>query len=558
MRMSWYALVAVPLLVPLAVAKVPFSRTDLLTYWGFAVPKVFVLCALVAVSLGFWSLALLRGATPVRAVPGWQWLAAFLALVALSAVFGLSPSTALFGQPPLNLGLVTFVACAALLFLTVQWVTNVSRARELARSAAGGGALVGLVGVIQFLGVDPFFTNPQLSWMTHRGYSTVGNPDFTGTFLILPLTLAFALALSEKDALWRRVAWSCTLVAGCGLFVTLTRGAWLGGLIGIVLVGLTAKKAGLIGTRALRRVVLVGASVVALGAAIKWSWVLQRFTELGAGWQQAGGGRLVLWRDAFPVIAQHPLLGVGPGSYTLGWYRVASLAHLGLRTGATLGDPHNIVLALAANLGIPALLCAAGFVAVVQARAYRGFSDREGLTTSALVMWGWWSAVTALVAALLFSPGTVVATASLFLGLGAVASQSSRVVSGGRALRRAVGVGGLVLAFALFGLASTYLASDFALARSLRDPQRWSDRAVSWAPWDYEARYRRADRAAALAYGAMVAGEPGARALFVTADNLARRRRSLQPARDPRPLSSCEPSSRGGDSAWHSQRSKKP
>lgn len=65
--------------------------------------------------------------------------------------------------------------------------------------------------------------------------------------------------------------------------------------------------------------------------------------EIERAWDVGGSARGYLWSKAVDLIAQNPLLGVGPMHYA--WYPNQVAAH-----------PHNSVLQIAAEWGVPALL----------------------------------------------------------------------------------------------------------------------------------------------------------------------------------------------------------
>jgi O-antigen ligase len=63
-------------------------------------------------------------------------------------------------------------------------------------------------------------------------------------------------------------------------------------------------------------------------------------------------GRLSLWQSAFDMIKHHPLLGIGP-------------MHFAFNNSAIAAHPHNSVLQIAAEYGLPALLIACYLVATL-------------------------------------------------------------------------------------------------------------------------------------------------------------------------------------------------
>ena len=165
--------------------------------------------------------------------------------------------------------------------------------------------------------------------------------------------------------------------------------------------------------------------------------------------------RFVLWSRALALIAQHPLLGVGPQHF----------AHFGadLRTGA---HPHDWILQIAVEWGIPAWLCLAGILvigmrALLRAGGAVAAEDRrnQAMASGLLV------AVVAIVVDGLFSGVLVMPQSQLSIALvfGAAAGwvRSMGGVPARAPARATHTTVALVAAMAVCGLAFT-AAPDFA------------------------------------------------------------------------------------------------
>jgi hypothetical protein len=84
---------------------------------------------------------------------------------------------------------------------------------------------------------------------------------------------------------------------------------------------------------------------------------LQPFSAVSNAMQRTGAdptsGRTFLWRLALDLIAAHPWLGIGPHHF----------AHEGARLGFG-AHPHNFMFQIAAEWGVPALLCLLGAIGI--------------------------------------------------------------------------------------------------------------------------------------------------------------------------------------------------
>ncbi len=494
LALAWYAFLAIPAVVPLVLGKFPLSAGGPLTASGHIIPKFFALAMLTAISLAAWAVALLRAEIELRHV-GESWLVvAFLGLATASTAVALNRPTALFGEPTQMTGLLTFLLAGAIYFLATQLVTDARRMRTVAFAVLTGGAIVALVGALQFLGIDPLRTplDPSILWPINRAPSFIGNPDSAGTYLVFPLILAVALAFAEKNRQLRIAAGASSVVIAFALFVTLTRGAWIGAFIGLALFAVAFLRSGAKLPRALPAVTAFAVLAIAIAA---WDWgpeLVRRFRELLLG-RAAGGGRFILWDEAVRIVTAHPLLGVGPDSYRYGWYPIRSLDSVALQGSAMLtNDPHNFVLLLAATLGIPAALVAIALLGVVLVRSAPA-AFAKPMSSDRLIISGWWAALAGFAIALFFTFNTIPATLVLWLGLGTLTAARAKTVAVSRTTVLAFAAVTFVFSAAVAIVAPLSLASDFTTAQAkAQSSLALANQAVGLAPWNFDARVEQA------------------------------------------------------------------
>ena len=189
------------------------------------------------------------------------------------------------------------------------------------------------------------------------------------------LIIAIYAALAATRT-WTRLAAIAVLpLLLVALVAAGSRGPILAFLIGAVtLIALTAG-----GGRAGRRLLVVGAGLLA--AAIVVPLVLPGATVgrslsalLGGVNGLSSNGRSQLWAQAFTAFAQHPLLGIGSGGF--GAINPAE------------PYPHNILLEVAAELGVVGLLLLSGVIvsaAASLARAWRTTGERDKLDAAVVI-----------------------------------------------------------------------------------------------------------------------------------------------------------------------------
>jgi len=135
--------------------------------------------------------------------------------------------------------LLSFVDYALIYFLVLQFAHRPSRVLTLARTLFWSSVIVAGYGVLQFIGWDPA-TWGTLPFEATAAFSTYGNPDLLGGFLMFSVPIALGLALAEDKLVWRLVYWAGFGLNGLALIVAFTRGAWIGGVVGLLLVGVVA------------------------------------------------------------------------------------------------------------------------------------------------------------------------------------------------------------------------------------------------------------------------------------------------------------------------------
>jgi O-antigen ligase len=221
--------------------------------------------------------------------------------------------------------------------------------RPLTRVVAGVTGVVGVLAIIQKLGVDPFAG--YTGWARSEGaIGTFGNTNFTGGFLAIGLPVAVAVAWSERSR--RKLAWAIVAAAVGGLLASVSQGAWAAGLAGVaVLAGFHfsrhrfAKAAGF---------ALAGLIALTLVLSVIFA------ARLGVG---TGKVRQELWRAAAAMGAESPIVGHGPNAFGYKSALYRGPTSLLVRDGDLYADePHSVLMASWANTG---LLGLAGFLIAI-------------------------------------------------------------------------------------------------------------------------------------------------------------------------------------------------
>src|SRR5580704_11610537 len=100
--------------------------------------------------------------------------------------------------------------------------------------------------------------------------------------------------------------------------------------------------------------------------------ILSRFQSVGDETSLGGQSRVSIWRDALPLIKNHPWLGTGLGTFPIA-YTGGQTAFL----SQFVNHAHNDYLELASDLGIAAAFILFGSILFILARAIRSFLTGE-------------------------------------------------------------------------------------------------------------------------------------------------------------------------------------
>jgi O-antigen ligase len=317
-----------------------------------------------------------------QAVARPRWRAAgagalYVAAVAFAAAFAVDPALAAF-----ELWLL-----AQMLLLFVVW-TAASRDRSdvvfvvgvLLASVVLQGAVTVASGFTHVTfdagGVSNAVDESYRRGSVWRAGGTIGSPNAAAAFFAMLLPPAAALVLTQRRSWLTWLAAAALLAGAAGLIVTRSRGGMAATAVAlaIVLIVLYAERA--LTARTVRRLIL--GALVLLPLALPLLGSRLRVDD------DAAASRSPLNTIALRMIADHPLVGVGPNHFALALprYATAEFAREWLYT------VHNKYLLVASEAGLPALAAFLGFLAVALRRAVRAFRRNDGLAATLALGFG--------------------------------------------------------------------------------------------------------------------------------------------------------------------------
>jgi len=280
-------------------------------------------------------------------------LLAFITSQIVSTIFSIDKFTSIFGYPSrLNGGLLSQIAYFTI-FAGALINLNVQKAKKILLTIVIGALAVSLWGIPSHFGYDPsclIFSGKltSLCWQedfnpTLRIFSTLGQPNWLASYLVLiiPLTLTLSLSLTNKFK-------TPLLITTSILFTALVMTTSLSGILslGVSLAILLI----LIGTKKLKKNISslsTLAIIFAIVVVLFGSFLYQRFTEelftIRPNSNQAqnhkptpppeprgtpsGDIRLIVWQGANDAFSNKPIFGFGPETFAYSYSIFRPLAH---------------------------------------------------------------------------------------------------------------------------------------------------------------------------------------------------------------------------------------
>ena len=257
--------------------------------------------------------------------------------------------------------------------------------------------LAGIAGAI-FLFAGHRDASPAVA-MAMRARGTFHNPDHFADYLMLAFPFALAGALSPSSFIrreWREpfavFAAMAAVVCLVGLMISLSRSAWLAGLLGSAAFLFAASRRrpqvedgrGGGQVRLMRYGALAGCLLFVLALAVAGTPATKR---IGARLDETAHNdtsmlqRVAVWRDSLAMVRDFPLFGVGLG----GWPEIFTRYDLApWDPDLFWGETHNDYLQLLEEAGVIGLVLA-GWVLVSQARELIGARRKVSSRRLALV-----------------------------------------------------------------------------------------------------------------------------------------------------------------------------
>lgn len=300
---------------------------------------------------------------------------AFCVVAALATLMALDRTQALFGGFPDYRGLATILACGVLGLGALTVWRSERGPLVLGRAIVAAVGLTVVYSLLQRSGVL------AAEWRgAFRVGSLLGNPSNYGVFLVALSPMVAWVALRDRSRLLRAAALAVLAGALASLFWTLSRGAWVAAVCGVVAAGclMLVGRIRISDRRRALAVAVVVVAVIAIGAVLTpgFSKRAASVADLGS---KTVEWRLNAWDSTVAMVGSRPFLGFGPDNYRYAYRVFQQPGQIAGRYGyQTVEAAHNLELDTAAAFGLPglaALLALAWFLWAVTFRTLRAGGD---------------------------------------------------------------------------------------------------------------------------------------------------------------------------------------
>lgn len=191
---------------------------------------------------------------------------------------------------------------------------------------------------------------------------TNADPNYYGRLLLLPTLLGVGWMMRRREQAERPPVWVSLVVVGAmgSLLMTLSRTTYASVAVGILALAL-------LNLKQKRTVPIVGTVlVVIVVTAVMFNFAARFSGDTQRGSLDTLTGRLTLYEDVLQILRENPWFGARPGGYVYALYDIYQI-RLNRRFAIEdmqINSPHNMVLAVAAEFGVPMGLTLAAALAI--------------------------------------------------------------------------------------------------------------------------------------------------------------------------------------------------
>lgn len=234
----------------------------------------------------------------------------------------------------------------AFYFVFKNTITNKENLFTIASLMITSSAIVALIGIAQkYFGLDStvnmWIDENMFEGNTTRVFSTLANPNVLGEYLLFMIPITFGSIYYFKNKFCKIISFLITCLLGFCMLLTLSRGAWLGLIVAMIIFILLRDK----------KLLLLGFFLILIAPLFIPNSFLQRFMSIGNMADTSTSYRVGIWIGSLRMIKDFWPIGIGLGSevFIFIFQKYALSASYALHS-------HNFYLQILIDLGIAGLI----------------------------------------------------------------------------------------------------------------------------------------------------------------------------------------------------------
>jgi O-antigen ligase len=268
-------------------------------------------------------------------------------VVFLATIFSPQHLNSIWGSYERGIGLMTWLAFTVYFYLLLTFFDK-SLTKTALKILVWVGGFIGAYGIAQHFGFDPIFKGFNLDFLEGRIFSLLGNPDFLAQFLVPLICIGIFFGWKEKI----RTLFIPSVIMTWALLYTESRASFLALIFMLaVMIFLSIKNK--------KRILLIGASLFVIFVTLV-AFKLPLFDRFNLTKEnfRSVESRLNIWNVAVQMIADHPILGVGPDNFSIYFpeYMTPEFYTLEDDLHISADRAHNEILEMGTIGGVPLLL----------------------------------------------------------------------------------------------------------------------------------------------------------------------------------------------------------
>ncbi len=372
-----------------------FLYDVVLHYDNVNMPKLNLLF-LALLFLLTYSLSLMRkGQLTIEYDSAYLLLGIFYLFLSLSTIFSEYKYIALFGRYKRWEGFLTYTAYIMVFFTFAIYLDKKENLILVMKTLLVSASLISFYGLLQLFKLDFIEPSPVGKKFYPRMFSTLGNPNFAGSYIIMPLTLILVLFLySRKRGEFLSRGFLSTLFYSF-LVGTSTRGCWLSFLVILALIGFLLRGKIRENIKAVIVLLLIFIIITFAMDFYQNGYISRRILSIFLDMERivtqqdiakVGANRLFIYRNSIPLLWKNPLFGNGLDTFAEVFPQDKYREFFNSRI--IVDKAHCEYLQLGVTAGIPALLAYLCFIGHLARRGLRNWEKgdkfQQGLLMSML------------------------------------------------------------------------------------------------------------------------------------------------------------------------------